>query len=32
VLFGYRLQLFAEAARIGNLSEACRRLGVHRST
>ena len=32
VLFGYRLQLFAEAARIGNVSEACRRFGVHRST
>lgn len=32
VLFGYRQQLFAEAARIGNVSEACRRFGVHRST
>ena len=31
VLFGYRQQLFAEAART-NVSEACRRLGVHRST
>jgi transposase InsO family protein len=31
VLFGYRQQLFAEAART-SVSEACRRLGVHRST
>lgn len=31
VLFGYRQQLFAEAART-NVSEACRRFGVHRST
>lgn len=31
VLFGYRQALFAEAART-NISEACRRFGVHRST
>ena len=31
VLFGYRLQLFAEAART-NVSQACRTFGVHRST
>jgi transposase-like protein len=31
VLFGYRLQLFAEAART-NVSVACRTFGVHRST
>ncbi|MBA3306606.1 MAG: DDE-type integrase/transposase/recombinase [Thermoleophilaceae bacterium] len=31
VLFGYRQQLFAEAART-NVREACRRFGVHRST
>ncbi|HZI91308.1 MAG TPA: helix-turn-helix domain-containing protein [Thermoleophilaceae bacterium] len=31
VLFGYRQQLFAEAART-NVSEACRTFGVHRST
>jgi transposase InsO family protein len=31
VLFGYRQQLFAEAART-NVAEACRRFGVHRST
>jgi transposase InsO family protein len=31
VLFGYRLQLFAEAART-NVSAACRTVGVHRST
>jgi transposase len=31
VLFGYRQQLFAEAART-SVSEACRRFGVHRST
>jgi len=31
VLFGYRQQLFAEAART-TVSEACRRFGVHRST
>lgn len=31
VLFGYRQQLFAEAVRT-NVSEACRRFGVHRST
>ncbi len=31
VLFGYRQQLFAEAART-NVSAACRVFGVHRST
>ena len=31
VLFGYRLPLFAEAART-NVSQACRMFGVHRST
>ena len=31
VLFGYRLQLFAEAART-NVSTACCTFGVHRST
>jgi transposase len=31
VLFGYRQALFAEAART-NVSQACRRFGVHRST
>ena len=31
VLFGYRVQLFAEAART-NVSAACRIFGVHRST
>lgn len=31
VLFGYRLQLFAEAQRT-NVSAACRTFGVHRST
>jgi transposase InsO family protein len=31
VLFGYRLQLFDHAARVG-VSEACRTFGVHRST
>jgi transposase InsO family protein len=31
VLFGYRLQLFSEAART-SVSEACRTFGVHRST
>jgi transposase InsO family protein len=31
VLFGYRQQLFAEAART-SVSQACRRFGVHRST
>jgi transposase len=31
VLFGYRQQLFAEAART-NVTEACQRFGVHRST
>jgi hypothetical protein len=31
VLFGYRQQLLAEAART-NVSAACRTFGVHRST
>src|SRR4051812_3104002 len=31
VLFGYRLQLFSEAART-NVTQACRTFGVHRST
>jgi transposase-like protein len=31
VLFGYRLQLFALAAERG-ISQACRLMGVHRST
>ena len=31
VLFGYRQQLFAEAART-SVSAACRMFGVHRST
>jgi transposase-like protein len=31
VLFGYRQQLFAEAART-SVSAACRTFGVHRST
>src|ERR671930_2121671 len=31
VLFGYRQQLFAEAARTG-VAAACRTFGVHRST
>ena len=31
VLFGFRLQLFAHAART-SVSEACRLFGVHRST
>jgi transposase len=31
VLFGYRLQLFDLAGRVG-VSEACRTFGVHRST
>jgi transposase len=31
VLFGYRLQLFDHAARVG-VSKACRVFGVHRST
>ena len=32
VLFGYRLQLFALAARARRQSQACRLMGVHRST
>jgi transposase-like protein len=31
VLFGYRLQLFAEAQRT-SVAQACRLFGVHRST
>ena len=31
VLFGYRLQLFRLAGEVG-VSEACRLMGVHRST
>jgi hypothetical protein len=31
VLFGYRLRLFALAGEVG-VSEACRVMGVHRST
>ena len=31
VLFGYRLRLFAFAGEVG-VSEACRVMGVHRST
>jgi transposase-like protein len=31
VLFGYRLQLFAEAART-SVAQACRSFGMHRST
>jgi transposase InsO family protein len=32
VLFGYRLRLFTLAEELGNVSEACRRMGVSRST
>ena len=32
VLFGYRLRLFTLAEELGNVSEACRRMGVDRST
>ena len=32
VLFGYRLRLFTLADELGNVSEACRRMGVDRST
>jgi transposase InsO family protein len=32
VLFGYRLRLFTLADELGNVSEACRRMGVSRST
>ena len=32
VLVGYRLRLFMLADELGNVSEACRLMGVHRST
>jgi hypothetical protein len=32
VLFGYRLRLFTLAEELGNASEACRQMGVSRST
>ena len=32
VLFGYRLRLFTLAEELGNVSEACRRMGVSRQT
>ena len=32
VLFGYRLRLFTLADELGNVSEACRRMGVSRQT
>lgn len=32
VLFGYRLRLFTLADELGNVSEACRQMGVSRST
>ena len=32
VLFGYRLRLFTLAGELGNVAEACRRMGVARST
>lgn len=32
VLFGYRLRLFTLAEELGNVSEACRQMGVDRST
>jgi transposase-like protein len=32
VLFGYRLRLFTLADELGNASEACRQMGVARST
>ena len=32
VLFGYRLRLFTLATELGNISEACRQMGVDRST
>ena len=32
VLFGYRLRLFTLAEELGNVSEACRQMGVSRST
>jgi Winged helix-turn helix len=32
VLVGYRLRLFTLAEELGNVSQACRLMGVHRST
>ncbi len=32
VLFGFRLRLFTLAEELGNVSEACRAMGVARST
>ena len=32
VLFGQRLRLFTLAEELGNVSEACRLMGFHRST
>ncbi len=32
VLVGYRMRLFTLAEELGNVSEACRLMGVHRST
>jgi molybdenum-dependent DNA-binding transcriptional regulator ModE len=32
VLFGYRLRLFTLAEELGSVSEACRQMGVSRST
>ena len=32
VLFGYRLRLFTLAEELGNVSEACRQMGISRST
>ncbi len=32
VLFGFRLRLFTLAEELGNVAEACRLMGVHRST
>ncbi len=32
VLFGFRLRLFTLADELGNVTEACRLMGVHRST
>jgi Bacterial regulatory protein, Fis family len=32
VLVGYRLQLFTLADELGNVTQACRLMGVHRST
>jgi transcriptional regulator of acetoin/glycerol metabolism len=32
VLFGYRVRLFTLADELGNVSEACRRMGVSRQT